>query len=174
MKTFSTFLSEGRDAPLYHGTSLPKATWILHSNILEARATPQTINSFETFAKHKIISTSRSYRFAQEWASARGVVFELNQSIIAQTNRIGPHNFFNDSARNYGGTVSAGFNQHEEAIIGDLNPLSRYLLKVIISSESVLQYWTNHRIKGGGGIHPQALKDHPLLYAWDTKKWLNR
>lgn len=176
MKSFSMFLNEGRDAPLYHGTSMTNATRIIDSDVLEARETPDSVKSFTDWdiTKRKVISTSRSYKFSAAWNENRGAVFELDQRVIAQTNRIVPYNFFNDRTRVADLPHNVWINQHEEAIVGNLNPLSRYLLRIIISSESIFDYWTNNRIKGGGGTNPNKLKSHPLLYDWKEKKWVNR
>jgi len=180
MKSFDQFLAEGRDAPLYHGTSLPKAVGIISSNRLEARETPDYAGErnvvFNDVGHLRVVSVTRSYPFAANWTSGYGVVFELDQSKLTQNHKLVPYNFFSGTSRSQ---VTAGqkinwYAQSEEMVIGTISNLDKYLTRVIIpNSHLFYKYWSRSRAKQTG-IDLNIIQNHPLLYLWNDKEWVNR
>ena len=84
------FIFEGRDAPLYHFTSIPGFQSIVASDTLKGRAMPDraSTNSQAT----PTISFTRDYRrdFVPGQITAPSIGFRVNQSSLAQSYKIQP------------------------------------------------------------------------------------
>lgn len=140
MKSFEQFLTEGRDAPLYHGCSLYNAEYNLRNN---------GIFAFTQYGRG--VSLSRSKAFSSQWGP---VLFELDQTKLIQNHKIKPYNFFGDPkvdpnpdtvARTKGSLYKKAtfMNQFEEAVPGDIKPLDRYLTAIWIA-DYILDNAVNH------------------------------
>ena len=129
MKSFHEFIIEGRDAPLYHGTSVDNA----RSIIIDGGILPKTFQNSYTLLKSPYalspglsrqlvgksgdhnnslkhnrrvygISLSRSLNFSRKWAGEyEGTigycVFVLDQRKITQRFEIKAYNFYNSKTR---------------------------------------------------------------------------
>lgn len=97
-----------------------------------------------------IISTSRSYSFAREWAKEKSlyaVVIELDRGKLKTNYKIVPFNYFGsklaDSApkarwmprERFSGDVDR--NQFEEAITKDIKQALRYIKRVYLSKSAI-------------------------------------
>jgi hypothetical protein len=83
MKTFKTFadsLIEGRDADLYHGTSMNKAIKILRAGKIHA-----SYNGHTSLSRDKSVAKT----FANK-SDDHPVVFKVNQRTLSQTKKITP------------------------------------------------------------------------------------
>jgi len=138
----SEFLLEYRDADLYHGTSLSKAEDIIMSNMMHATRPIDLGKSMQVKGDHKggwqyIVSFSRSFGVAARFAQFKsqkystddlhGVVFVLDQDAIRRDcgKRLQSYNDMQYISR-------AKVTEHEEALLGDLKNLSKYLKKFYI------------------------------------------
>jgi hypothetical protein len=136
-------LFEGKDAPLFHGTSIRSANLIVKKDIIKS------------LTKHKIgdkiisgVSTSRNFNYSYIW-SVMGVVFQLNQRLLSHNYKIIPVDVFNQ------GFPKRRF-ELEEFIVGDIFPLSKYLEKIIIGKNTI------SKLK-----RFNVLSKHPLLTVLD-------
>lgn len=159
---FISDLLEGRDAPLYHGTSMWVAEEILSADALSAHT------------RHKLplvdktvmgVSLSRSLRTSRRFGS---VIFELDQSKLARKHRIVPIDYFhNRHSRtldpdevdpNYE-RRRGGYAEAEEFVVGDIKKLSRYL-------RAVHFFGDEFKLQGLPSIFY-----HPLLKVHDPKTY---
>ena len=110
MKTFQSFqaiLSEGRDAPLFHGTSVFHACRILRSGYIYAD-TPQTFKRDGKSIELMGVSLTRNKHFALHWAMSRfkksndygAAIFEFDQARLAYNYKIVPFNYGTDVSKN--------------------------------------------------------------------------
>ena len=169
MESFKNFITEGRDAPLYHGTSEIAAHHIIRDNCIKAETQHPSMYSFVNdtrFSRNEYgISLSRSLETAMAWRDA--VVFEIDQRKLVQTHKVYPINvgagWFNQN-----GTRSAKFEQlFEERVVGDIKPLDRYLLRIWVLSEELL-----HRTLEKRPVALANITNHPLSYCYTTGKKL--
>lgn len=158
MRTFQEFITEGRDAPLYHGTTLYNAAAALDIDKLQTNTSD---------GDHRnSISLTRNFDFAKHWAMVNCGVFRsatvlvLSQTKLAQTHRIFPHNYWADphsltygakssptrltSVNTYGINSEPKANEFEEYLVKDIKPLSKYLTKIIIFGDPK-KIWHTHR-----------------------------
>lgn len=156
MKTFNQFIVEGRDAPLYHSTSIENADQIIRTN---------RISSSMNLGAMPNISLTRDFRFAEGWRY-NDVVFELNQAKLIQTNKIKPYNYFDDKARRRNSSYEKfNFeNQSEERAIRDIFPLDRCLTKIILYTSNAIRIVDCY----------DYLYGHNLLYNWQQKRFINQ
>lgn len=139
-------LLESRTAPLYHASM--DAEDIMESNDILAE-TEHTINNKEYYG----VSLSRDLRFLLANGHIFGeVIFELDQSKLANNYKIIPFNYFYDSEENNknnsyrrGDTAEA-----EEFLIGAISPLDRYLTGIIVDEKNIKKLG-------------KKIKSHPLL-----------
>lgn len=168
MLSFKSFLTEARMSPLYHATSAIDAKSIINDNLLRG-------SSYNELIGDKALSLTRNFKFAEMWLhetmSKPGVIFELDQQKLTHNYKLVPFNYFaryNGSARlksNKSGFVFD--NQYEESIQGRIKNLDRYLKKIMVSKESLgimLQIPGNYSV----------ILDHPLLYDYTNKVFVNR
>lgn len=129
-------LHEGRDSPLYHGTTVYQFLSIYRDNTLWGRNTPDSMGHIRS------IRTSRDWFVAAEHGQdmdVSGVVIVLNQTKLAQRYKIVPY------ADQRGWSRNSGQSESEEVIITDkLYPLSDYAIEYKVDPESLeylLQAW---------------------------------
>lgn len=94
MITFKQFLSETRQAPLYHGTRFDRMHDILHDNTLKTSVRNNT-KHYNGKGFDKAISLTRSLKTALEWVNYRGVIIELDRDKLRQKYKIRPVNMAN-------------------------------------------------------------------------------
>lgn len=147
MISFKSFLLESQNYPLYHGTILDfMANMIMKNEIGTGYEDPYHWPS----KSGEIISTSRSFKFAKEWAqqldNSNWVVIELDRAKLKNNYKIVPFNYFgNDetdvspktrwtpsSASDYG----VNRNQFEEAITKAIKPALKYIKAIHMSPET--------------------------------------
>lgn len=118
--SISNTIKEGRDAYLYHGTSLGHALLILHDN--KIYGTREQNEAYGT-------RTSRNYRMARLfgtfWERVYPVVFVLDQAKLVHNHKILPY-------RDHDPSGYPRPDESEEIIIGDLTNLSTYLISINI------------------------------------------
>lgn len=93
MKSFTQFITEGRDAPIYHATDLDSYREMMAQNLIKPSRP-------DGFGKQIVwgVSTTRNLRFAKHYmASTKGyseaVILQLDQRKIAQRYKIIPYNW---------------------------------------------------------------------------------
>jgi len=109
MIKFSEFLSEGRDAPLYHGTTHSHASAILRSGYFDPVTRQNSkvlLKSKNKFESKDGVSLTRNFHFAKTYISGPNVVFQLNQTKLAQNFEIIPVQYFNTQPNISWGTNS--------------------------------------------------------------------
>jgi hypothetical protein len=193
MKTFAQFITEGRDAPLYHATGFKCIKDILVNDILiPARDGTRYAEDAHEFYTKNTLSLTRSLPFALQWAP---IVLELNQSKLAQTHAIRPYNFWNANHPGSRRISSYGSkpliypkqsreladekwgNQYEEMIVSLIKPISKYLVKVIVgdwehmlsNKDDEKDSWRSWKIDAY-----DTLSKHLLLYDYKTKRFINK
>lgn len=139
MFTFKEFITEGRDAPLYHGTTLDTAMQILKHDMIQGRTNHENrILGINKPGSTGGVSLSRSFKIS-EWFGE--VIFELDQRKLTHNYRINPVQFFSSqgpmlSARTkkLGGNkvLSGRHTEAEEFVIGSIKNVSKYITKIHI------------------------------------------
>jgi hypothetical protein len=171
MRTFFEYLKEGREAPLFHGTSLVMADDILSHNYIYGRTEQYTSlkdngqkDYYQGYKEVSGVSLTRSYKIA-EYFGKRGVVFELDQRRLSQNYSIIPVNHWATGVLQYipGKTARTNHNpkditdnEAEEFLIGSIKNLDKYLARVIIVDEP---NWI--KLQSSPYSH---LKYHPKLF----------
>lgn len=163
------FITEGRDAILYHGTPLDHALIILASN---------TINTgIEWHGEGQRVSLTRSMPVAIDFGnqgefSGPPVVFSLDQRKLSQRFKMRPYADHNSSGIRWS-------DEQEEMVFGNINPLNRYLVSISARPsdlrgmasdseylESVLEKWEGAAFFSTPEQVSEAilrLLDHPLF-----------
>lgn len=173
MKLFSEFLSEGRDAPLYHGTTAANAVAILQSNILKPH-----LDKYDTRDKRPFVAFSRSAQhsaqFVRQIIDKFPVVLEFNQAKLSQRYTIKPiadspsydefEGLFTSKERKKLAHRKTpmfrkigGLNEFEERIYSEVHPVSKYLTEIKVLKEDYNKL-------------PEYLKQHPLLTVYSSLK----
>lgn len=149
MFNFKQYLIEGRDAPLYHGTTYEIATEILHDNFFGDYTThfiKDPVNPKKGQVKidgvrKRIdgISLSRSFNFSK--GHGLEIVFELDQRKLSQRYKIIPVNYLNNDDNIYDKYSRARLperskskkylaNEYEEFVVGKVKPAENYITKI--------------------------------------------
>lgn len=159
-------ITEGRDAPLYHGTHMLALLLILDTDLLEAGHHwgrewepdgPRLSRSF---------STSKTFAHPRTKGVGGGII-ELSQTKLAQNYRILP---YRDSI------IQDDEDEQEEVVVTPLiKPISRYLTGLFVNSKDIdrcvgnselMEYWiTDHgyfRTPQQIEAALQGLATHPL------------
>ena len=154
---FKHYLEEGRDAPLYHGTSRGKADLIIKDNILRDY-THQMIGGKRIYG----VSLTRNFDFASVFRSTMAV-FELDQRKLAQRYKIQPYDwYFRDGSPSEKRRTTKI--EYEEFLAGTIMNLNKYITKIhIYENESE----TDNQ-------DMSELLNHPLLWDHQHKKWVNK
>jgi hypothetical protein len=171
-------LLEGRDAPLYHGTSAFKATKILQADRMEAN-TQHFENSHNDFLRLQPdpdgreqktirgVSMTRSLAVALDFYGE--VVFEIDQTTLRHRHRIEPMDYWGHSAETkLLGTRRIGRHaEAEEFVVGAIDNFSTYLRAIYISARAYQRYTVMR--KGSDSNSPiDLLLNHPLLVVHKT------
>lgn len=118
-------ISEGRDAPLYHGTEFDSLLNILKTNTIRGETEHENLDGKRLVG----ISTTRDFRFAASWTNeSNSPVIELNQPKIVHNYKIKPISY-NSSHRE----------EAEDFIVakGGLKPANRYIVRIILDDEMI-------------------------------------
>lgn len=138
MKSFAQFITEGRDAPIYHGTSVENLVGILSSDTLRVNRWYQNI-SFSRDPKH----ASFMARFQEGKADA---LLVFDQRKLSHNFKMAPFNQWTDTSgtNRYPmhqfadvGEEGMGRNEFEERIFRDIPKVSRYLLEIAVLNKDV-------------------------------------
>ncbi len=151
MISFKQFLSEGRDAPLYHGTDIQSLKQIISNDVLKANK--ENHNGF--VAKREgdgrpFIALSRDIKHSI-WFAGNGndkiAVIKLDQRKLAQRYRIEPiHTWKPEKSRTpmYRDRYShikvsgrIGYNEFEERVYSNISPLDKYVSEYLVNEEAI-------------------------------------
>lgn len=149
-------LMEGRDAPLYHATSINGAMAILKADKLSPTVKHRIPNMYDG-EEVKGVSLTRNYHFSRDWGTERfGMnfcIFEINQSVLSCNYKIIPIDFWYNSLYdeefydgNYDGNKRRQgiYAEAEEFVVGAIEPLN-HLISSIIIPKNVESYMTVRR-----------------------------
>lgn len=136
-------LTEGRDAPLYHATSIENGLQILKTGTLKAHELPD--DDMWDGRDHKVLSFSRSLSFATDFGRSRfknkTIIFELDQRKLSQTHKLLPWNYYSNAELSNSARVSRNghgvFNEFEEFTNKDVQNINRYLTAIHVINDEV-------------------------------------
>lgn len=144
MKTFEQFISEGRDAPLYHGTNPRSLVTIIKQGII-----PHTYhypNNASLPDQMRGVSVSRDYKFSADYRA--DCLLELDQTKLAQNFKIVPYQYW-DRPEGSRRTAIPGHQvvnrlEYEEFIITD-KPISfnKYVTHIYLTNRALSRVATN-------------------------------
>lgn len=139
----------GNYAPLYHNTNFMAAIKILIANKIEARGHESRVvfDDRDITNRHPFVSLTRSYAFARTWRT-KDVVFVMDQEKLRQDFKVIPFDYFSylqhtDHKHGANGIYTDDDfskrrrSEAEEYIMGDITPLNKYLLQILVSQEGV-------------------------------------
>jgi hypothetical protein len=167
-------LVETRVGVLYHGTNADSAADIIVSNRMAGTTEHNSSKNFDGkqiplgFRKHEInkydrvlgVSLTRNPAFARAWTSGGGIVFGFDAEKLKQRFRIVPYDY-------YGNRREA-----EEFLIGELSPVSSYLVSIEISQEIAMGLEEDDANYLPGEGRYSLLLAHPLLRV-NGQEWHN-
>lgn len=140
MITFKDFLTESRDAPLYHGTRWAALLKILTVGI-EPR-TNQNITKLYGWTKKGMmrsgVSVARNFRFARSWSG--GPVIELDGRLLHQAYKMVPFQYWSHTARVIPTNTEMSRDTHnetEEFIITDKPIPPKYFKHILVPEKSI-------------------------------------
>lgn len=135
---------------LYHGTDVMNAARILFQNKVVGSTEHLSIRN-NIGRNISGVSLTRSKRFAIDWKGGAGVVFSLDGSKLRANSKINQIDYYNDRR------------ESEEFVYGNIAPLSRYLLGILMSQDTA-DYCIEHdeNLIEGHKDFEQILR-HPLL-----------
>lgn len=125
MKSFEQFIAEGRDAPIYHTSTLSDAAKIIKTNVLK-------------MGNNGSISFTREIRHA-EWFN--DVIFVLNQAKLAQNYKLIP--IWDKKPELIGQPKTPmhmwkGSNEFEERIHGrDITDFDKYIVSILVKEKQM-------------------------------------
>lgn len=146
-------ICEGRDADLYHGTSLEKLNRLLQDNVLYAN-TPIHSDLVPKQLKHykKTVSLTRNSAVATNFARAASIKDDSNDStpvilVLDQAKlynsagkRMKPYDDLESLDKTYSSgetsSRSRGPNEAEEVVFGSIDNIKSYIKKIIIQVPS--------------------------------------
>ena len=143
MITFSEYLQEGRDAPLYHYTSEKNFQDIFLSNRINASSMHNHATMNDLIGEKPFVSLSRNpnnkfiishVRSVHSAGNDEVIILQLSQRKLAQSYKIIPFDFFSSEQR------STGASEDEEAIIGSIKNLNKYLERIYMSKSAYNTY----------------------------------
>ena len=176
---FHEMLTEGRDAPLYHATTVKAALEIIRNDRIEAR-TPQLIGGrrgkrikmakserygqtygYKMSGGERLegVSLTRSYEFALNWLRS-DVVFVLDQQALGQRNKIIPVDHTNNGPYDYDGIGFEHMEQAEEFVVGPITSLSTCLRSINVRLADL------DRVTLETFVDERALWGNALLNRW--------
>jgi hypothetical protein len=170
---FKTYLIEGRDAPLYHATSVGNL-----NNMLEEKAmTAETMHRING-KNVKGTSLTRNFSYAMWFAGAASfkagtdIIIELDQRKLTQNYKIVPVNY--DYLNSYKKAPARNMSipgkpytgsEYEEFVIGTVRDINKYILKIHASSEILYAHTDSY------GDHSSLIIKHPKLFI--DRKFIN-
>lgn len=134
MLNFKEYLSEGRDSPLYHATSIGNFENMMYEKIITAE-TMHKIDGKNT----KGVSLTRSFKYAIAFSggykTGSDVIIEFDQRRLSQRHRIIPVNYdYLQDKKNptrYMGKVGiTGESEYEEFVVGSIRNPNLYITKI--------------------------------------------
>lgn len=145
-----TNLTEAKTADLYHGTHPVEANKILASNTMKANA-PIWTNVIQHMRvkpgqENKTVSFSRSLSSARSFASGAasklgmsGVIFVIDQGLLSRDvgKRLMPYNDIHSGHALKPGEGRNVTTEYEEAVVGDINNINKYIKKILIFIDPV-------------------------------------
>jgi hypothetical protein len=166
--TFKQYLEEGRGGFLYHATTTIRVYKILKKNKMLG-GTYDLHRMLNNKKQKRNISFTRSLKYALS-GHFGNIILELDQRKLAQRYKIVPYSFFTQRGRGIPGEgvrPNDEFeNQFEEAVLGDINNVDKYLTKIILNDYE--------EFKNYSGIELGTILKHPLLYDMKTKRFVNQ
>jgi len=134
MISLKQYLEEGRDAPLFHATSIGNFENMLEEKMIIAE-TMHKINGKNT----KGISLTRSFKYAVAFSggfkSGSDIIIEFDQRKLNQKHKIIPVNYDymmdkKNPTRYAGKLGSYGESEYEEFVVGSIRNPNLYITKV--------------------------------------------
>jgi hypothetical protein len=173
------YLEEGRDAPLYHGTSVARAASIIEDNKLVGKTNHTIINNYKKNII-KGVSLSRDFKASvylvfHEFDHNSCVVFEFDQRKLTQRHSVKPLNYYHTTYPELNGRPTKGLgarrmdsrmhrgemnNESEEFLVGDIKNVSNYIVKIHVCSDLTKQHIDKS--------YPELAKHPKLWYAERT------
>jgi hypothetical protein len=164
---FKEYLLEGRDAPLFHGSSSGNVNNMLEENMISSE-TLQKIDGKNL----KGVSLTRSYKFAlthigpASFKHGYDVILELDQRLLSQNYKIIPFNW----SPSWKGPPKARYmddlgSEFEEFVVGPIRNLNKYIVKIHASHE--IYYNASQETKDRSSF----LLKHPKLFI--DRKFVN-
>lgn len=133
MIRFDSYLSEGRDSPLYHSTDLIHAFQIIRQNTFRGN----TKHTYDKLLKGKLVDNGKGYaadlkgvsmtrniRFAKIW---NPIVFEFDQRKLSQRHKIIPTDYYYKNKDVSIASIGKPKSESEEFLIGDIKNASSYI-----------------------------------------------
>jgi len=154
-------LVEGRDAPLYHGTSRTSAAYIVAQDEIAPRTFHEGVGKGVSLTRMKSVA----YGFGE-------IIFVLDQTKLAQRYKIKPMDFWSGpegkgQEHNLSGVGRrrGSYAEAEEYIIGAIKPASAYILAIEMkhTTQDLIVRWDERRTEAGDEAFFAALLNHPLL-----------
>lgn len=165
MRDFKSYLEEGRDAPLYHGTD--KIRDIIKTNQLKGNGIGHLYNTLKgipgsgnlpekpDLSKNVYgVSLTRNIKIALQFNKNKAdvddyTIIELDQRKLSQRYKIVPINFFSgfstdEPARSKGALRKEVGSEYEEYLIGDIKNLNKYVIRFYIFSKENPLYGKNN------------------------------
>lgn len=138
MKTFKSYLEEGRDSPLYHITTLANAERILIDNWFTQGAIQEKINGkimrgVSFTRNHNIRQFIKDHISEKPGISYGYVVMVIDQRRLAQRYKIIPYNYGGNSPwRNNTRYSDPHKNEYEEFVPGDIKNAKSFITKILL------------------------------------------
>jgi len=150
MIKFNEFLAEGRDAPLYHGSTFHNGIRIIKDGIIDPKTTQNikiTRGALDT-RLIKGVSLTRNLSFAKRWVNPdtelqTKIIFVIDQGKLSRSRKIIPFNFHNSGSLAYSSDSVARQTDKPYYLQGAFDPQNEYEEFVIGSIPS--EYWTEIR-----------------------------
>lgn len=158
-------ITEGRDAPLYHGTGSSNAISIIEQDAIRAKTDHDTAKLTNYGSKGDYqsgVSLTRNKKMAEGFGE---VVFEIDQRRLAQTNKLIPIDYWakpdkpSNRGRGHSGSIVSGTYEYEEFCVGEIKPLRRYLIAIHMTAHGCRRLKRDYDMKDIA-----VLMKHPLLH----------
>ena len=154
--TGETRLMEAREAPLFHGLHAHYAITAFMRDRLEGKTEHSSRNLMVDGGEKPYavrgLCLSKSFKVSSEFGS---VIFEFDQSKLSSRFRIIPVSDMFFAGR--GHADGSGGHEAEEFLVGNISPLSKYLIAIHVQKDRFEQQYRNF------GKPPVAFIDSPLV-----------
>lgn len=177
---FRQFITEGKDAPLYHSTSIIATQGIVTTDVMLPSRGLQPVPGNPV--GQRTVSFTRNFKFALNWWGTE-IVLEFDQTKLGKRYTIRPTNYY-AQARSHMGNPNArvarpkkhqnihGFTvqtEFEEVIMNKVEDVHKYLKRIIVTKPEHLVYIFADEME-----ILKELRKHPLLYDQTTKRFVNK